>query len=141
MQDINTTLEVRIGYQGAAIAGNTTTVGVITDHVNYNSLEFAVQLNARTDGTYTVNLLESDNADMSSSNAVAAIDVLALQYPIVLNAANTIKRFGYIGYKRYTQLQIVASVVTTGAYLSAVSILGNSAYNPTPGAPNPANVR
>jgi hypothetical protein len=116
----------------AAISSSTTTAGNIIDTQGYEGLEFFIQSGARTDGTYTPLLEESDASDLSGSNQVADEDLVGLEADAAIAAANTVKRIGYVGHKRYVRLSIVSTGVTSGATIGATAILGRPAVRPAP---------
>jgi hypothetical protein len=116
----------------AAISSNTTTAGNIIDTQGYEGVEFFIQSGAYTDGTYTPLLEESDAADLSGSNAVADEDLVGLESAAAISAANTVKRIGYVGGKRYVRLSIVSASVTTGATVGATAVLGRPTVRPAP---------
>ena len=122
----------KVAKNTAAIASSTTTAGVIIDTLGYEALEFLMQSGAWTDGTYTPLLEESDDSGLSGSNAVADEDLLGLESAAAIGAANTVKRIGYRGHKRYVRLSIVSAGVTTGATIGATAILGRPAVRPAP---------
>lgn len=116
----------------AAISTSTTTNGNVIDTLGYEGLEFILQSGSYTDGTYTPLIEESDNSDMSSSNAVADEDLVGTEAAAAVSAANSVKRVGYVGHKRYVRLSIVSAGVSTGATIGAIAVLGHPAVAPTP---------
>lgn len=130
--DMHNDVLAKVAKNTAAISTSTTTTGVIIDTNGYESLEFIVQSGAYTDGTYTPLIEESDAANLSGSNAVADEDLLGLEADAAVSAANTVKRIGYIGHKRYVRLSLVSTSVTSGATLGATAILGRPAVRPAP---------
>jgi hypothetical protein len=130
--DMHNDVLAKVAKNTAAIASSTTTAGNIIDTLGYESLEFLIQSGARTDGTYTPLIEESDASDLSGSNAVADEDLLGLEADAAISAANTVKRIGYVGHKRYVRLSIVSTAVTSGATIGATAVLGRAAVRPTP---------
>ncbi len=116
----------------AAISTITTTAGNIIDTKGYEGLEFFIQSGAWTDGTYTPLIEESDASNLSGSNAVADEDLVGTEAAAAIGAANTVKRIGYVGHKRYVRLSIVSAGVTTGATIGATAVLGRGAVRPSP---------
>jgi hypothetical protein len=130
--DLHSDVFAVVAKNTAAITSSTTTVGAIIDTQGYEGLEFIIQSGARTDGTYTPLLEESDAADLSGSNQVADEDLVGLEASAAISAANTVKRLGYVGGKRYVRLSIVSTGVTSGATIGATAILGRPAVSPAP---------
>jgi hypothetical protein len=111
-----------------AITTNTTTVGNSIDLVGFSACTILVELGARTDGTFTPVVQDSD--DNSVFADVIDQFLIGTELEAVVNTANTIKTIGYVGKKRYVKLSLVSSAVTSGATASATAILGHSAVNP-----------
>ena len=65
-----------------------------------------------TDGDVTPLIEESDNSDMSSSNAVADADLLGTEAAAALSAAG-VSNVGYIGNKRYVRATAVTAAGST----------------------------
>lgn len=130
--DMHNNVFIAMARNTAAISSNTTTAGIIIDTQGYESLEFIVFSGARTDGSYLPLIEESDASDLSGSNAVDDEDLLGTEVAATIAAANTVKRIGYRGGKRYVRLSLVSTSVTTGATLGAVAVLGKAMVRPTP---------
>jgi hypothetical protein len=128
MQDITKELNLAIALNATAISSNTTTAGTAIDLQGYESLVLAIRSNAWTDGTYTPLVRESD--DNSTYNDVADDDLIGLEADAAIGAANTVKKIGYVGHKRYVKLSIVSTSVTSGANMSAIAIRGHARHNP-----------
>lgn len=110
------------------ITSNTTTAGISIDTKGFESLTLFVELGARTDGSFLPLVQDSDdNITFADVNDQFLIGTEA---EALLNTANTIKKIGYVGKKRYVKLSFVASAVTSGATVSATAILSHSATNP-----------
>lgn len=130
--DMHNNVFLKVAKNIGAISSNTTTAGVIIDTQGYESLEFVIQSGAYTDGSYLPLIEESDDSGLSGSNAVDDEDLLGLEASATIAAANTVKRIGYRGGKRYVRLSLVSTSVTSGATLGATAILGKSMVRPTP---------
>lgn len=130
--DMHNNVFMAMARNTAAITTNTTTAGIIIDTQGYESLEFVAFSGARTDGSYLPLIEESDDAAMSGANAVDDEDLLGTEVAATIAAANTVKRIGYRGGKRYVRLSFVSTGVTSGATLGAVAVLGKAMVRPTP---------
>lgn len=132
-KDLHHNLKVVQAFNAATVATSTTTAGAVIDTRGYGSIEFILSIGTRTDGTYTPLLEESDNSDMSSSNAVADGDLFGTEALAAVAASNGIGRVGmWVGSKRYVRLSVVSSGVTSGATsVHAMAILGTPDLAPT----------
>lgn len=114
----------------AAIASSTTTVGNIIDTQGYNALTFLLSVGARTDGTYTLSIEHGDNAALSDTATPAADDLVGTTALTANSAANTIKKLGYVGNKRYVRVSVVSTSVTSGATVGVTAIRGRPTVGP-----------
>lgn len=109
-----------------AITASSTVAGNSIDTKGFESLTFLYEVGARTDGTFTVLIQDSDD----DSTFADVVDNFLIGTESAINTSNTIKKIGYVGKKRYVKLSFVASAVTSGATVSATAILSHSATNP-----------
>jgi len=123
MQDLKNNIKVSAALNIAAITSNTTINGNSVDLLGYNGATFVISSGARTDGTFTPLIVDSDD-----NSIFAAVDdkfLIGLEADAAISAANTLKKIGYVGSKRYVQLRIVSTSVTSGATLGASAILSH----------------
>jgi hypothetical protein len=120
MRDLHNKTQAVNAFSAATIATNTTTAGVTVDCQGYDAVELIARAGAWTDGSYALSITESD-ASGTGFTAAPAASVLGAGQSI--GAANTVKKLGYVGSKRYIRLSIVSTGVTSGASLSAVALL------------------
>jgi hypothetical protein len=113
-----------VGLNTAAITSNTTTNGVIIDTQGYNSLTYLLNVGARTDGTFTPSIQHGDAANLSDAATVTADDLVGTYAGAAISAAQTVKKIGYVGNKRYVRLQVVSTSVSSGATVGATALLG-----------------
>lgn len=108
-----------------AISTSNTVSGVSVDTKGYESATFAIQSGTLTDGTYTPEILESDNN--STFTAVADDFLIGTEANAVFVATddNKVKTIGYAGKKRYVKITITSSGITSGGTLGATVILGH----------------
>ncbi len=121
----------RVALNTATIATNATTNGAIIDTQGFNALEFFLQVGARTDGSYTIQLQHGDAADLSDAVAVDTAKVLGNAALTPITAANSVRRVGYVGNKRYVRPQVVSTGATTGATVGVLAVLGRPNLRPT----------
>jgi len=107
-----------------------TVTGEIIDTAGFNSLEFALLSSTITDGAFVVSLLHGNDSGLSDVTAVSAAETLG-DADYADTDDDTANRIGYIGKKRYVQLNIVATGATTGGDFAGIAVLGNAAHMPT----------
>jgi hypothetical protein len=127
MKDLFNNLKVSRGLSPAAAGtDNTPYVSEILDMQGWKSALFALLCGALTDvdATFAVTVDESDAANMSGSNAVAAADLLGTTSgaSFTFAADDTIRKIGYIGSKRYVRVTVTPSANSSAAVLSAVAL-------------------
>ncbi len=103
--------------------------GTSADLAGYGSAVAIVEFGARTDGTHTPVLEESD--DDSTFTAVAAGDLQG-SFTACSSAAtdDVVQRVGYLGSKRYVRVALTVAGATTGALSSAMIVRGAPAVAP-----------
>lgn len=121
----------QVAVNNGAISSSTTTAGNIIDTQGFNSLEFFLQVGARTDGTYTLSMEHGDAANLSDTATPAADDIVGTLAATAASAANAVKRVGYVGNKRYVRVNIVSTSVTSGATAGVLAVLGRASVAPT----------
>jgi hypothetical protein len=126
MRDLHNNQKFSRAISPAAIlSANGTTTGQTIDVVEFGSLEFAFLAGAITDGTLTVTVYEGDESDMSDEAAVADGDLLGTE-PVFTSAdANTTKKVGYKGNKRYVRVKVVQTGATTGGFIGCIATQGH----------------
>jgi hypothetical protein len=118
-RDIRSNLLPKLALN-ANITTSTTTSGSIIDTADYDlGVMFQLACIAYTDGTYTPNILMSDDSGMAGAVSVPAANLIGTYAGAVLNALTaggaTLKTLGVVGTLRYLQFQIVSTSVTSGA--------------------------
>ncbi len=97
------------------------------DRQGFDSVAFALYCGTRTDGSYLLKIMESDNAD----GVTGATEVAKYQSQGTMNTSNSVGKVGAALTKRYCTLRITSSGVTTGAvFKGAVALLGNPVIAP-----------
>ncbi|PDS97524.1 hypothetical protein CO659_12730 [Rhizobium sp. S9] len=123
----------------AAVTDNTAQVSAIIDLAGYNAAEIVLQTGTLTDAdaTFAVTVAESDAANMSGSNAVAASQLVGTlaQASFDFNTDSKARKIGYIGTKRYIQVTVTPANNTGNLFLSGVAVLGYPATGPTANPP------
>jgi len=123
-RDLKNNIKIANALNIASISTNTTTAGVEIDTQGYESVTFEIITGARTDGTVTPLIQESDVLG-SYSGSVDDDNLIGLETDAALSVAQSRSRIGYIGTKRYVKLSLVSTSVTTGLTAGASVILGN----------------
>ena len=113
---------------------NTPIVGAIVSHAGFESLTYAIQTGnlASANATFAVLLEESDAADLSGSNPVAAGDMLGTEALAGFTFADhaVTRKLGYVGGKLYTRLTITPAGTPGSAPVSAMAVLGHADVRP-----------
>ncbi|WP_222337561.1 hypothetical protein [Rhizobium leguminosarum] len=123
-------MAVTTSVNTGAISTSTTTAGAIIDTQGYNSLTAVLNVGARTDGTYTLSVEHGDAANLSDTSTPDATDLVGTTAGSAVAAAQSQKKLGYVGNKRYVRFNIVSTGVTSGATAGAVAILGRPSVGP-----------
>lgn len=125
-KDLHNNIDIVRARNGATIGSSTTTAGIVIDTKGFGAVEFALSVDARTDGTFTPLIEESNDPAMAGAVAVDDKNLFGTEAAAAINAANTTTRVGYwVGKFRYVRLSIVSTAVTTGAYVSALAFRAN----------------
>ncbi|MGL6349729.1 MAG: hypothetical protein ACRC2U_07785 [Aeromonas sp.] len=131
--DLSSDIFPSVALNTAAITSSTTTTGTnIIDTQGYGAVVFVLNVGARTDGTYTLVLEHGDAANLSDTSAPAASDLNGTLAATAANTAQTIKRIGYVGNKRYVRANVVSTGVTRGAPVGVLAIRGRPTVRPAP---------
>lgn len=139
MKDQFSRLNIKRVISPVSVSDNTAQVGQIIDRQGFESLTYAIATGslADADATFTVLLEESNDSNMSGSNAVDDADLLGTEAlaSFVFSDDDKCFKLGYNGSKRYTRLTITPANNASAAVLSAVAILGNPMSAPTANPP------
>lgn len=134
-QDLYNNVKVVPAFDIQIISSDTTTSGDIIDTAGFNSVTFVFQTGTVTDGDYTIVIRDGDAANLSDGAAVADAYLLGTEAGASFDADtddNDVAKIGYIGGKRYVQMQVVST--NTGGDASATiggtCILGHPANAP-----------
>lgn len=134
-KDLHSNIHAVTALEHTTFTANGAAEGAIIDTNGYRSLEFLILSGNLTDGTYTPKLMAGDASDMSDGVEVtAALGLLGTiaGATIASTEDDTVKRLGYVGGRRYVQLVVTGSVITTGGDLSAIAVLGHPWVVPVP---------
>jgi hypothetical protein len=126
--DLKTELKNLTALDPVTIGSNTTTDGIEIDTLGYESLTFFIRVSSRTDGTFTPAITDTDT---SGSGEVAVADqfLIGTEAEAALSA-DGVSKIGYVGKKRFVQLDIDSTLVTTGATVDVIAVLGNPQRSP-----------
>lgn len=130
IRDLRHNIKSINGLNIQSITTNTTTAGIEIDTKGYNSVTFVVKTGARTDGTVTP-LIQESNTSGSYSGSVSDDDLIGLESESALAVAHTNSTpLGYKGNKRYVRASLVSTGVTSGLTATVDVILGDALENP-----------
>ena len=124
------TLTPSAAVNTAAISSSTTTAGNIIDTQGYNALTFILNVGARTDGTYTLSIQHGDDSGLSDATTPDASDLVGTTAATAVSTAQTMKKLGYVGNKRYVKVSVVSTSVTSGATVGVTALLGRPSVGP-----------
>jgi hypothetical protein len=127
--DLKNNISVKNALNIASISTNTTTAGIEIDTQGFESVTFEIITGARTDGTVTPLIQETDVTG-SYSGSVDDNDLIGTEALAALSTAQSRSIIGYVGKKRYVKLSLVSTSVTTGLTAGASAILGNPKHLP-----------
>lgn len=116
----------------ALITTDTTTNGAIIDTAEYDlGNSFLMHIGLYTDGTYTMQIQESDDSGMSGATLVSGDQIIGT-LPVlsaVTASGGVIAEVGVISNKRFLRAQIVSTSTSTGASVH-VDFIGGNEYKP-----------
>lgn len=126
--DLVNNIKATPGWAGATINSDTnTTSTIVIDSQGFESVGFLVYAGTRTDGSYLLKILETDNSD----GTTGAAEVGSYQVQGTVSASDTVKKVGAKLTKRYCTLRITSAGVTTGCvFKGAIAVLGGARNNP-----------
>lgn len=130
--DLYSLVAVERGLSVGAITSNTTTNGAWIDTKGSYAVMWSILSGTITDGVYTPVLFEADRDDFADAAQVAADFVIGSYADATFVAAddNVAKKIGYAGKKRYVQLRMVSTSVSSGGTLSASALVGMPRHAP-----------
>ena len=123
--DLHSNVDDRVAVETQAAAATTLIVGEIIDTLDYESLEYIVQVGTLTTGTVSLIIEEGDDAALADAAAVSAENTLGALTGFAVTDDNTTKRVGSIGKKRYQRLSLQPAGTVSIDFLGAIAVLGN----------------
>ena len=128
-KEITTTLRNEVALDVQAIASDTTTAGNIIAAADFDhGINFTFFSGAYSDGDYDILIEHGDAANLSDAAAVPD-EQLTGQDPestdspetqAQIDAANEIKKIGYVGPKAFVRLSVVSTSTSSGATLGSI---------------------
>lgn len=136
--DLHNNIQQKLAIIPATIGANATKTGAIIDRQGYGGVEFLVSYGSVTttgtivtavvkEGDVTGTLTSVADADLLGTEALAS---LAAGARVAGTGKEVTKRVGYKGTKRYVQLSLVQTGVTSAGAVSASAVLFNPALAP-----------
>ncbi|WP_230781562.1 hypothetical protein [Sphingomonas sp. Leaf37] len=140
MRDLSNIVHPVVAIAPAApITDNTVLTSNIIDKAGYESLVFLILLGtlAAAAATFAVTVEHGDAADLSDAAAVPAANLTGTlaQASFDQAADNKSRKIGYTGAKRYVRLKITPAGNNAAAPISALALLGDGRFIPTPNPP------
>jgi hypothetical protein len=121
--------ETNIGLNVQEISSSTTTAGNVIDTKGFKDAKVIVVMGARTDGTLTPLIQESDTSG-SGYTDVSDDFLLGTEAGAAVSAANTADTVGVVLTKRYLKVSGVSSAVTSGFTGGIIVELGSPTHAP-----------
>lgn len=134
MKDLHNNIKTTLAVAPKTSTGNEAIVGEIIDLAGYRSCEFAIAYGDKADGAVAVLVEEDDDAALATAAAVADADLLGTEADAGVAdgtaGANSVKKIGYRGTKRYVRLTLTTSSNAGSCPVGAVAILGHPSHAP-----------
>jgi len=133
-QDLHHDILTKSALDYIEITSNTTTNGNIIDTQGYESLDFVLHAGAIVDGVYDAELWYGDDSGLSDAAKVSDDFLLGSLEDTEFTDAddNKTRRIGYVAHKRYVQIRVNSTGVTSGGFFGAIAILGHPHRAATP---------
>lgn len=120
----------------AAVTDNTPIVSQIVSLAGYSSMAFLISLGAIADADVTCSVLveHGDQPNLSDAAAVPDAQLTGTEADAGFTFAddNELRKIGYVGNKGYVRLTITPTNNTGNLFVSAIALLGDPRYSPTP---------
>lgn len=137
--DLHSNIKQALAVIPAAIGANATKTGLIIDRKGYGGVEFVIDYGSVTttgtivtavikEGDVTGTLTSVADADLIGTEALASL--LAATPRTAGTTKEVSKRVGYKGGKRYVQLSLVQTGVTSVGAVSATALMFNPSLAP-----------
>lgn len=138
-KDLQSNIKAMNVIQPLAIGANATKTGKIVDRKGYNGVEFIAAYGAVTTTGSVVTLVVKEGDVTGTMTSVADSNLLGTEALASLPATtprtsgvaqNVVKRIGYIGNKRYVQVNAVQTGTTSVGCVSVSALLFNPEQAP-----------
>jgi hypothetical protein len=119
VRDLKNNVDVDLSKYIEILADGSTT-GTILDTADYDSgIMFCFAIPDYGDGTYSINMYESDHISMSTQTIIPDEKLIGSTSDLVFTSATSqgdaVKTLGIVGTKRYVRPIIASTGATTGA--------------------------
>lgn len=137
--DLHSSVQQKLAIIPAAIGANATKTGLIIDRQGYGGVEFILSYGSVTTTGTVVTAVVKEGDVTGTLTSVADADLIGTETLASLLAATprtagttkeVSKRLGYKGNKRYVQLSLVQTGVTSVGCVAAEAILFNPGVMP-----------
>lgn len=120
------------GFDATEITATGDTLGEPVDTLGFNSVTLAISSwnGVWSDGTYTVEVFEGDTSGGSYTQVTNAGDLVTASGTEALSADNKAAWIGYVGNKRFVKINVAATAVSSGAFISGWVMLGHPRVAP-----------
>ena len=140
IKDLHNNVRTKTVISPLAIGANATKTGLIIDRQGYGGVEFIASYGAVTTTGTIVTLVVKEGDVTGTLTSVADTDLLGTEALASLLAATpraagttkeVTKRIGYVGNKRYVQVNAVQTGVTSVGVVGVAAVLHSPAVAPT----------
>ena len=140
IKDLHNNVRTKTVISPLAIGANATKTGLVVDRQGYGGVEFIASYGAVTTTGTVVTLVVKEGDVTGTLTSVADTDLLGTEALASLLAATpraagttkeVTKRIGYVGNKRYVQVNAVQTGVTSVGVVGVAAVLHSPAVAPT----------
>jgi len=125
-RDLRSNLEMQLAFNGL-IATDTTTDGFIIDTAHYDSgVMFGFIVTFYSDGTYTVNLQDGDDPNLTDAATIADAKIIGDKSTVIFTAGTIegalLSTLGITDTRRFVRVQVLSTGTSDGATISVTAV-------------------
>lgn len=139
MRDLASLIHPVVAIAPTTITDNSVITGLIVDLSGYQSCVFLIAMGvlAANAATFAVTMDHGDDAALADAAAVPATGMTGTLALAGFDQSADLKtrKIGYAGSKRYVRLKITPAGNNAAAPITAIALLGDSRFAPTPNPP------
>lgn len=139
IRDLHNNMRTKTAIKPVALTTVAGVAGKIIDRQGYGGVEFVIAYGEITSSVATLTVGVKEGAVTGTLTSVADADLLGTELLAGVAAGartsgtgkNVTKRIGYVGQKRYVQLNVTAATTTAATIVAAQAILHSPQLAPT----------